>query len=648
MNTKNIFRMLLVAATLLLGANNVKATEETIWSKSASKTVEIDKSIFSNLKFTPNVIKIYADHVNSRFWAKDNDEILWRTSQYNEYVYVDGSDYDKAHYKTDHYEFEITSDIFSKLQAYGFKVVQDYGNGITSIVVSDEGSSPATEKQNASISFSGDVEMTFGSTFTAPTVTKTPSDAAITYSSSDSKIAMIDDNGNVIPVGAGTAIITGTFAGNDAYNGTSATYTLKVNAPTTSGANWQGAVWLDWNNQINTNIPTNYTFKSIKFCDRILIYGKRGPLHETNFNLELFQLNSNWSWGTKFVDLSQSNFSSENGCFTITVDNSNVEAIQNGLKDNVQGYCAAANGWNFTITAIKVIPDGSDTEPLATYSVIYSTNLTGGKMYVYKDGNYISSGTKVEAGSSIKITLDPESRYQTYSVSASYSGGYITLDYINSNNYGFTMPAGDVNIYASFERVAATPQVTIGSTGYATWTPSYAIDYSQAPNGIEAYRAESCSDGVVVLKQIIGQAAAYTPVLLKATNAGTYTFTEDVNGGYYVGTNLLKAGTGSTVGPSENFYILTLKNGVIVFAQAKSQGAEVAADKAYLDLTGASGARSRTVRLSFGDSGNGTTAINGIEDNAEIETVIYDLRGQRVDKPTKGLYIINGKKMMIK
>ena len=313
MNTKNIFRMLLVAAALLLGANNVKATEETIWSKSASKTVEIDKSIFSNLKFTPNVIKIYADHVNSRFWAKDNDEILWRASQYNEYVYADGSDYDKAHYKTDHYEFEITSDIFSKLQAYGFKVVQDYGNGITSIVVSDEGSSPATEKQNASISFSGDVEMTFGSTFTAPTVTKTPSDAAITYSSSDSKIAMIDDNGNVIPVGAGTAIITGTFAGNDAYNGTSATYTLKVNAPTTSGANWQGAVWLDWNNQINTNIPTNDTFKSIKVGDRILIYGKRGPLHETNFNLELFQLNSNWSWGTKFVDLSQSNFSSENG-----------------------------------------------------------------------------------------------------------------------------------------------------------------------------------------------------------------------------------------------------------------------------------------------------------------------------------------------
>ena len=31
MNTKNIFRMLLVAAALLLGANNVKAEETQIW-----------------------------------------------------------------------------------------------------------------------------------------------------------------------------------------------------------------------------------------------------------------------------------------------------------------------------------------------------------------------------------------------------------------------------------------------------------------------------------------------------------------------------------------------------------------------------------------------------------------------------------------
>lgn len=49
----------------------------------------------------------------------------------------------------------------------------------------------------------------------------------------------------------------------------------------------------------------------------------------------------------------------------------------------------------------------------------------------------------------------------------------------------------------------------------------------------------------------------------------------------------------------------------------------------------------------FGISG-GTTGIANIERQPAGDNVYYDLRGQRVANPTKGLYIVNGKKVIIK
>ena len=44
-----------------------------------------------------------------------------------------------------------------------------------------------------------------------------------------------------------------------------------------------------------------------------------------------------------------------------------------------------------------------------------------------------------------------------------------------------------------------------------------------------------------------------------------------------------------------------------------------------------------------------STAINEVEgEDVNARTVIYDLCGRRVDNPTKGMYIINGKKVLLK
>lgn len=49
------------------------------------------------------------------------------------------------------------------------------------------------------------------------------------------------------------------------------------------------------------------------------------------------------------------------------------------------------------------------------------------------------------------------------------------------------------------------------------------------------------------------------------------------------------------------------------------------------------------------DTDDDITGINSVEISSEKKTeVIYDLQGRRVANATKGLYIINGKKVLVK
>lgn len=76
----------------------------------------------------------------------------------------------------------------------------------------------------------------------------------------------------------------------------------------------------------------------------------------------------------------------------------------------------------------------------------------------------------------------------------------------------------------------------------------------------------------------------------------------------------------------------------------KSEGeTTIAGTRAYLK---AKVAGARVASLSFDD--NTTTAIEGIEKAGKSADTLYNLNGQRVIVPNKGLYIVNGKKMVVK
>ena len=83
------------------------------------------------------------------------------------------------------------------------------------------------------------------------------------------------------------------------------------------------------------------------------------------------------------------------------------------------------------------------------------------------------------------------------------------------------------------------------------------------------------------------------------------------------------------------------------FYRAASGGASVSAGKAYLQipLEWLGNNASNTVGMRFDDGE--TTDIEEVNGEKE-ESIYYDLQGRRVENPSNGIYIVNGKKVWVK
>lgn len=182
--------------------------------------------------------------------------------------------------------------------------------------------------------------------------------------------------------------------------------------------------------------------------------------------------------------------------------------------------------------------------------------------------------------------------------------------------------------------------VAISSAGLATFASDYALDFTGS--NVKAYRA-TISGSTITFKRE-NKVPAGEGVLLKAEE-GEYKIPvatgvadwEDADNAFVRGTN---ANVLSEEDGYRNYVLANAQQGVGFYL---ANGLGVADSKAYLQTTETTGAR-----LSFVFSDE-TTGINAVQGAAQtVDGEVYNLNGQRVATPKRGLYIQNGKKIIMK
>lgn len=179
---------------------------------------------------------------------------------------------------------------------------------------------------------------------------------------------------------------------------------------------------------------------------------------------------------------------------------------------------------------------------------------------------------------------------------------------------------------------------------YATYYLPFA---AKAPEGVKAYAGTVSNGSVKLTEYANGVIPANKGVLLVSDNATSATFTlandDDVTtiDNDLKGVNAVTELTG--VDNSERVRIFSTKDGVAGFYKPNSNITSLAANKAYVMAPATEGA----LALNFG--GN-VTGINSVSDNAAMpnNVEIYDLAGRRVNHAVKGVYVVNGKKIIVK
>ncbi len=184
---------------------------------------------------------------------------------------------------------------------------------------------------------------------------------------------------------------------------------------------------------------------------------------------------------------------------------------------------------------------------------------------------------------------------------------------------------------------------TISAAGYATYCSPYALDFTGS--NLTAYIAAKDADNNVTFSTIT-KVPANTGILLKGA-AGNYAINTTTDAIETVANNALIGVTKKTVVNKKGIFVLMNGGQGVGFYKTTAESFTVGANTAYIDaLPEPEGEGARTF-IGF-DFDNTTTAIEGVAAEKNFNGEIYNLQGQRVIKAQKGLYIINGKKVLFK
>ena len=287
---------------------------------------------------------------------------------------------------------------------------------------------------------------------------------------------------------------------------------------------------------------------------------------------------------------------------------------------------AASNGYKHLGSALLIGKSGSTlTLPAFDRPVtkISTTGVTGASGKVTQN---IFVGETAVSTATTSAAVDHE-----YEIASEYqaAGTIYTLKVTNANNTQLS----DITVH-----MQGGIAVKLNAAGYATYCSQYPLDFSAA-EGYTAWQIKAINGEEITFEKVTGAVKGGTGLLLKGEAGATVTLAS-ADSDAELAENLLFGTTAPTYVSADTYY------GLSGDMFKKVNAGTVPAGKALLPASAVS-AEVKAFTFVFEDNETGLTEVQ--DSRFKVQgSEIFNLAGQRVSKAQKGIYIVNGKKVLIK
>ena len=478
----------------------------------------------------------------------------------------------------------------------------------------EEGAS--TPLANRNLAFSASAVDVFGSSVSAPTLTGHTD--GVTYESSDAEVASVDANTGAVTVGTkfGTTTIKASAAEDANYNAGEASYALSVWPTSIAGLK----------TLITSTTPVDF---KVQLNNAIITYvdGKNVYLQDANAGILMFLDGHTLTAGKSYTGVATGQAKLFNGLREITtIDWGTIApvdaSVPAALEVTVAQLQADYDKYENMYVCVK---DATVTSALASKNAtIAQGEGDAQKAYAVYDKKGSLGSTALSSTTSIVSVCGFPGAYN-----ASYQLNVFSADAVEETGYNLAVSAAGYATYFNSTKAYTLPA---GVKGHI-WEPSNALVNTYAPGSVvpanEPLVIEAVEGNYALMFTTTTNEAATTNVLEGTDEATALTNDPDY---YYYGLSLNADGDEGSVG----FY--WMNNTGAAFTNG--------AHKAYLKL--AKSIFSPSMSMSAFPFNGSATGIDHIATGADTTKTVYDLSGRRVNKAIKGIYIVNGKKVLVK
>ncbi len=331
------------------------------------------------------------------------------------------------------------------------------------------------------------------------------------------------------------------------------------------------------------------------------------------------------------------NIKPENNSATIEVKKSDITYFAE--TENLGNNTGKVSDKNMSNGAYSAIKGGETAElcklPMGEYKVIIYLKANGNRSAIIRDVDNSDNGTNtlcslpINRSSAAKEYSTTLTLYKTTKIGLS---GYTTS--------GGTNQSADLD-YIYIQRTGdATETVSVSEAGFATYATTNNVVVPEDEN-VKVMTVKVNAEGTAIeLNEVAAGTVipAKTGILVKAP-AGNHDFVVTSKEGATLENNNLVAATSDVTSDGTKFFALTKIGDKVGFALVEN-GVEIPAGKAYLEVSKGTAAK-------FFSLDGEATGINSVK-TAKADGAYYTLEGVKTTKPVKGLYIHNGKKIVVK